>query len=151
MGEATLWAFLAAASLLVGAGIALVLHPSQRVTGLVMAFGAGALISAVAYDLVLEALEFSDAFGLATWMAVGGVVFVSGDFLVSRGGGRGRKRSTEAQAEGSPLAIVLGAALDGVPESVVIGLSVLLDGTASASFTWSRRSSRTCPRRWPQR
>jgi ZIP family zinc transporter len=134
VGEATFWAFLAAASLLVGAGIALVLHPSQRVTGIVMAFGAGALISAVAYDLVLEALEFSDALDLATWMAVGGIVFLAGDFLVSGAGGRGRKRSTGVQAEGSPLAIVLGAALDGIPESVVIGLSVLLDGTASASF-----------------
>jgi zinc transporter, ZIP family len=134
LGEATFWAFLASASLFVGAGVALAAHPSQRVTGLVMAFGAGALISAVAYDLVLEALEFSEAFELAMWMAVGGVVFLAGDILVSNTGGRGRKRSTGEQAEGSPLAIVLGAALDGIPESLVIGLSLLLDGTVSASF-----------------
>ena len=134
MGEATLWAFLASASLFVGAGIAIVARPTQRVTGLVMAFGAGALISAVAYDLVLEALEFTDAIHLAAWMAVGGVFFVVGDLLISRSGGAGRKRSTGVQSQGSPLSIVLGAALDGVPESIVIGLSVLLDGAASASF-----------------
>jgi ZIP family zinc transporter len=118
----------------VGAGIAIAFHPSQRVTGLVMAFGAGALISAVSYDLVLEARELVGPVELATWMAVGGIVFLAGNELVSGDGGRGRKRSTGVQAEGSPLAIVLGAALDGVPESMVIGLSVLLDGKVSASF-----------------
>lgn len=134
MGRATFWAFVAASSLFVGTGIALVLRPSQRVTGLVMAFGAGALISAASYDLVLDALEEADAAGLAIGMAAGGLTFVLGDFLIARGGGRGRKRSTGEQAEGSPLAIVLGAALDGVPESLVLALSVMLGGAVSASF-----------------
>ncbi len=134
MAEATFWAFLASASLFAGAAIALILHPSQRVTGLVMAFGAGALISAVAYDLVLEALDFADALQIAIWMAAGGTIYLVGDIVISRHGGGNRKRSTGEQAEGSPLSIVLGAALDGVPESVVIGLSVLLDGTVSTSF-----------------
>jgi zinc transporter, ZIP family len=134
MGEATLWAFLAAASLLVGAAIAFAVRPSQRVTGLVIAFGAGALISAVAYDLVLEALEFADPGDLAVWMAVGGVFYAVGDLLIARTGGAGRKRSTGVQSEGSPLSIVLGAALDGIPESIVLALSVLVDGTVSVSF-----------------
>jgi ZIP family zinc transporter len=134
VGEATFWAFVAAGSLFVGAGIALAFHPSQHATGIVMAFGAGALISAVAYDLVLDALETTDALHLALSMAAGGVVFVLGDVFISRGGGAKRKRSTGEQAEGAPLAIVLGAALDGIPESVVLGLSVLLGGTVSTSF-----------------
>ena len=134
MGKATFWAFVAASSLFVGAGIAIALRPSQRVIGLVMAFGAGALISAVAYDLVLEALDHADGPALAAGMAAGGLTFVAGDYLISRGGGGGRKRSTGEQAEGAPLAIVLGAALDGVPESIVLGLSVLLGGTVSTSF-----------------
>jgi len=134
MGEATFWAFVAASSLFVGTGVAIALRPSQRVIGLVMAFGAGALISAVAYDLVLEALEHADAPELAVGMSIGGLTFVVGDYLISRGGGRGRKRSTGVQAEGAPLAIVLGAALDGIPESLVLGLSVLLGGAVSVSF-----------------
>jgi ZIP family zinc transporter len=134
MGEATFWAFLAASSLFVGAAVALALRPSQHTTGMFMAFGAGALISAVAYDLVLDALDTTDALSLSVAMAAGGLVFVTGDYFISKAGGSKRKRSTGEQAEGSPLAIVLGAALDGVPESIVLSISVLLGGAVSASF-----------------
>jgi len=134
MGEAALWAFVAASSLLVGAGITLLARPAQRVTGLVMAFGAGALISAAASDLVLDALDEGDAVVLAVGMAAGGIAFFLGDLAIARAGGRHRKRSTGVQAEGNPLAIVLGAALDGVPESVVLGLSILVGGRINASF-----------------
>jgi ZIP family zinc transporter len=67
-------------------------------------------------------------------MFVGGVTFFVGDLLIDRLGGADRKRSTGVQAEGSGLAIVLGAALDGIPESVVLGLSIVLGGAVSVSF-----------------
>lgn len=134
MGEAVFWAFLASASLLVGATIALTLHPGTRTTGLVMAFGCGALISAAAYDLVLEALETGVGAPIAISLFVGGITYAVGDLLISSRGGGDRKRSTGEQSEGSPLAIVLGAALDGVPESIVLALSVLLGGSVSTSF-----------------
>ena len=134
MGEAAFWGFVAASSLLLGAFAGLTLRPSSRVLGLVMAFGAGALISAVAYDLVLDALDEQDPLGIAIGMAIGGLVFFVGDLLIDRAGGRDRKRSTGAQSEGAPLAIALDAALDGIPESLVLGLSVLLGGQVSTSF-----------------
>jgi ZIP family zinc transporter len=134
MGEAVFWAFLAAATLLVGAAIAVVFHPSSDVTGLVMAFGAGALISAASYELVLEALRHTSGVWLVFSFAAGGLSFFVGDVLITRGTARTRKRSTGAQADASPLAIVLGAALDGVPESLVLGMSVVLGGSVSVSF-----------------
>jgi ZIP family zinc transporter len=134
MLEAALWSFAGACSLLIGVELALALRPAQRVIGLVMAFGAGAMISAVAYELVLEAVEHDEYPPVVIGMALGSCAFLAGNVLIDRAGGAGRKRSTGEQQEGSPLAIVLGAALDGVPESVIIGLTVVLSGGASASF-----------------
>jgi ZIP family zinc transporter len=134
MGEAVFWAFVAASTLFVGAAIAIAFRPSSGVTGLVMAFGAGALISAVAFELVLDALDDVSVGLFTISFAAGGLTFFVGDLLITRGGGRSRKRSTGEQAEGSPLAIVLGAALDGVPESIVLGLSVITGGSVSLSF-----------------
>jgi len=122
--EATFWATLAAASLLVGAGVTFAIHPSRHLVGLVMAFGAGAMISAVSFDLVLEASKEVSFPGLALGMAVGAVTFFVGSRLIGRLGGEG----------GGGLSIVLGAALDGVPESIVLALGVLLGGGVSVSF-----------------
>jgi hypothetical protein len=85
--EATFWATLAAASLLVGAGVTFAFHPSRHLVGLVMAFGAGAMISAVAFDLVLEASKEVSFPGLALGMAVGAVTFFAGSRLIRRLGG----------------------------------------------------------------
>jgi zinc transporter, ZIP family len=134
MGEAALWAFLGAVSLLIGMALAFLLRPGQRTIGLVMAFGAGAMISAVSFELVEEALDAGAPVQATLGLAAGAVVFFLGDRLISRGGGGGRKRSTGEQSAGSPLAIVLGAVLDGVPESMIVGLSLVLGGGVSASF-----------------
>ena len=126
MTEAFLWGFLASSSLLVGALLALTVRPNRRVVGLVMAFGAGVLISAVAYELVGEAAETADTGrAVAVGLFVGCGVFFAGDWLIDRLGGEGRKSSGGAQAGGVGLAIVLGIVLDGIPESIVIGVGLL--------------------------
>jgi ZIP family zinc transporter len=132
--EAALWAFAGAASLLIGVEVAFLLRPSRQVIGLVMAFGAGAMISAVAFELVDDALASAEGITVALGLGAGSLAFFLGDLLIDRRGGGERKRSTGQQAEGSPLAIVLGAALDGVPESFIIGLSTVLGGGVAVSF-----------------
>ena len=134
MGEAALWSFLGAVSLLIGTELAFLLRPGQRTVGLVMAFGAGAMISAVSFELVEEALKAGAPVLATVGLATGAVTFYVGDVLIARGGGGSRKRSTGEQAGGSPLAIVLGAALDGVPESMIVGLSLVVGGGVSVSF-----------------
>jgi zinc transporter, ZIP family len=134
MDEAALWSFLGAASLLIGAELAFLLRPGQRTIGLIMAFGAGAMISAVSFELVEEALQAGAPVLATIGLAAGALTFYVGDALIARGGGGARKRSTGEQAGGSPLAIVLGAALDGVPESMIVGLSLVLGGGVSVSF-----------------
>lgn len=128
MTEAFFWGFLAASSLLIGAVIALRVPISKLVLGLTMAFGAGVLISAVAYDLVLEAFNTADGNAIVSiGLFAGALTFFAGDAAIDRYGGKDRKRSSGAQEEGEALAIVLGAILDGIPESIVLGLS-LIDG-----------------------
>lgn len=127
MLEAALWGLISAGSLLVGAAIALAVRPGARVVGLTIAFGGGALIAAVAYELVLEGFDASARW--ATLGFVGGALaFYLGDLLIDRRGGHGRKSMEGAMnlAEGA-AAIVLGTVLDGIPESFVLGASLRID------------------------
>lgn len=127
MLEAALWGLVSAGSLLVGAAIALIVRPGNRLVGLTIAFGGGALIAAVAYELVLEGFHAS-----ARWatlgFAGGALAFYLGDLLIDRRGGHDRK-SMEGVTNLSEAAsaIVLGTVLDGIPESFVIGASLRID------------------------
>jgi len=131
MFTAVFWGGVAAASLLVGyylAGRKL----SNRTIGLVMGIGAGALISAIAYELVpesvLEGLDVVFAFGL------GALAFFFGDLIVDRRGGEDRKDIAGDQAGGSGAAIFIGTLLDNVPESIILGMSLALGGTINLAF-----------------
>jgi ZIP family zinc transporter len=126
MSGAFLWGLFAGSSLIVGGILALALPIRERVLGLIMAFGAGVLISAVAYELVAEAFETSAGSGsLALGLSAGALTFFVGDALVDRMGGDKRKSMRRSPGTGSALAIVLGIVLDGIPESAVIGLGLL--------------------------
>jgi zinc transporter, ZIP family len=128
MLEALFWGLVTASSLWLGAAIASYARPSQKMIGLAMAFGAGALIAAVAYELVIDAFE-SDLRLATIGFACGGLTFYVGDVLIGRMGGEGRKSMTgESQLAGSASAIVLGTVLDGIPESFVLGSSLLEEG-----------------------
>jgi ZIP family zinc transporter len=135
MLEAFGWGLVAASSLLIGGLVALGWRVGSRLLGLVMAFGAGVLISAVSFELVEEAFAETGVIqDVAVGLFAGCAAFAIGDALVDRLGGSDRKRSGRDQASGSGLAIVLGIVLDGIPESAVIGLTLLEGGAVSAAM-----------------
>jgi zinc transporter, ZIP family len=135
MGAAFGWGLLSASSLVIGSLLAILLNIKLRVIGLIMAFGAGVLISAVAFDLVEEAADKSTGEGAVAWgLFVGCGVFAGGDWLISRMGGGDRKDADGDQEGDSPLAIVLGTVLDGIPESMVIGLTIFEGGAVGAAY-----------------
>jgi len=135
MSAAFGWGLLAASSLLLGGLLALQLRVSGRVLGLIMAFGAGVLISAVAYELVEDAFSTSEGGAwVAAGLAAGALVYFVGDELIDRRGGEKRKSMGGEQEEGTALAIVLGIVLDGIPESVVIGLTLLEGGSVGVAM-----------------
>jgi len=132
------WGALAASSLVIGSIVALLFRIPLRVIGLVMGFGGGVLISAVAFDLVEEASEKSTGDGwIAAGLFAGCLVFFFGDRMIDRLGGGDRKDPTGAEEEeggGNPLSIVLGTVLDGIPESMVIGLTIYEGGAVGAAY-----------------
>ena len=121
---------------MIGAIVALRFHLSLRVIGLIMGFGAGVLISALSFDLIDEAIEKSSGDGwVAAGVFAGCAVFFGGDQLIGRLGGGGQRKDPDGSQEGdSPLAIVLGTVLDGIPESMVIGLTIYEGGAVGAAY-----------------
>lgn len=130
-----MWGLVAGSSLVIGGLVALRVRIDRFVLGLVMAFGAGVLLSAVAFELVEEAFDQSRLLrDVALGLLAGCAVFSLGDYTIDRLGGADRTRIDGERGEGSPFAIVLGIVLDGTPESAVIGLTVLTGGVVSAAM-----------------
>lgn len=183
---AFLYGGLSALSLPLGAAVGLWLSPGLRLTAAVMAFGAGALLCALALGLVVPALgHFPDQpFVAFKWLALGAMLgclaFIGLDHLLAGMGGYLRKHATlvsqlkrqkqnlesvfghpteadmvraaHSEARGGSnvaLAIWLGIALDGIPESLVIGGSMegttvslaLIGGLFMANFPESMSSA----------
>ena len=135
MGEAFAWGAFGGAALIVGAAAGIWLHLGTRVVGIVMAVGAGVLLSAVAFDLVEEAADTARGESTVAWgLALGALTFFAGDTLIDRMGGDRRKSMDGPADPDSGLAIVLGAVLDGIPESIVLGLTLLGGGEVSIAF-----------------
>ena len=131
MLSAILWGGLASASLLIGfalAGRGL----TNRTLGLIMGFGAGALLSAIAYELVPESALAG--WGMAVAFGLGALAFFVGDWLVDRRGGANRKDIAGDQKGGSGSAIFVGTLLDNVPESLILGMSLALGGAVNLAF-----------------
>ncbi len=111
------WGALAASSLVFGALLALARRWGDRVVGVVLAFGAGALISSVAFELAQEGLRIGSPWSVAFGLAVGAFTFFVADRAVERIGGR--------QGGGSAgLPLALGSLLDGIPEQTVLGIGL---------------------------
>ena len=131
MLAAFLWGGLAAAALLVGYLLA-ERGLSNRTIGLVMGFGAGALISAIAYELVPESLN--GGWEVALFLLVGSVTFFVADWLVDRQGATKRKTIAGEHPGGSGAAVFIGTLLDNIPESIVLGMGLALGGSIQVAF-----------------
>jgi ZIP family zinc transporter len=133
MLEAGLWGLLAASALVAGAALGLVGAVPRRWVALAMAFGAGALISALAFDLTEDAFAHGGTLPVAAGLAAGALVFFTGDQLLhKRGAARRGPRMGQVGSNGP--AIVLGALLDGIPESVVLGTTLLAGAGVGVPF-----------------
>ncbi|MBP1703527.1 MAG: zinc transporter ZupT [Chloroflexi bacterium] len=125
------WGGLAAASLLIGYALA-ARGLSNRAIGMVMGFGAGALISAIAYELIPESVLGRGGMPLA--FGLGALTFFAGDWIIDHRGGSDRTDITGAQTGGSGAAIFIGTLLDAVPESLILGISLALGGAVNIAF-----------------
>jgi ZIP family zinc transporter len=125
MAAAAGWGALAASSLVIGALLGLARRWPDRAVGMVLAFGAGALISAVSFELVEEGVGVGGTAAVAIGFAAGALVY----FFADRALGR---RESGAGNAGTGLA--LGAFLDGIPEQAVLGISLAEGGSVSVGL-----------------
>jgi ZIP family zinc transporter len=120
------WGALAASSLLLGALLAFARRWPDKQVGLVLAFGAGALISAVSFELAAEGLEIGSLRSTAIGLGVGALTYFTCDGLIAArtATGRGRGGRADADTSGGGTALALGAFLDGIPEQLVLGIGL---------------------------
>ena len=132
--EAGFWGAVAGSALVVGALIGYFLPVPQRLIAAVMAFGAGVLVSVLSFDLMDEAYRQGGFVATGAGFLFGALVYTGVNVYLSRRGAQHRKRSGDqmARSGGSEVVIAAGALLDGIPESIVIGLSLLAGGAVSA-------------------
>jgi ZIP family zinc transporter len=128
--HAAAWGLLAGSALVVGAAVGWFARVPKRTIAAVMAFGSGVLISALSFELMDEAYRAGGFWACGLGFLFGAALYTLASWMLARHGAKHRKRSggqepSEAEKGGSGLAIAVGALLDGIPESMVIGLSLL--------------------------
>ena len=135
MLNALLWGLIASSSLILGGFIGARFNISKRVLGIIMAFGAGTLISAVAYELVYESVRLAKGSGFtAIGFFSGALIFYFLDkFLERISGGSGGDDADSGQSR-LIIPMVLGIVLDGIPENAVIGIGMIESGVVSMAM-----------------
>ncbi|MHA7275773.1 ZIP family metal transporter [Arthrobacter sp. Hz1] len=136
---ALIWGTAGGAALVLGCAVAWKWTIPAKVTSSIMAFGAGVLISALAFDLMDEAVRLGGLLPTLTGFLAGALAYVGANALLARAGAKHRKRSgghqpSESDQTGSGTAIAIGALLDGVPESVVLGVGVATLGAVNPAM-----------------
>ena len=134
MLEALIWGLVATSSLVIGGLIGCFFNLSKRLIGLIMAFGAGVLISAVSYELIFEAVSLGKfTGGPALGLLSGALVFFFADRVISSMGGENNGSGGSGKSS-LVIPLLLGIILDGIPESLVIGLGILEGGSVSLAM-----------------
>ena len=134
--QAGSWGLLAGSALVLGAAIGFYARIPDRLVAGIMAFGSGVLISALSFDLIQGAYELGGFDATAIGFFSGSAIYTAANWFLTRNGAKHRKRSNQLQKEekqenNNGLALAIGALVDGIPESIVIGIGMIAGGNVS--------------------
>ncbi|UTH00186.1 ZIP family metal transporter [Macrococcoides canis] len=132
MGSAFFWGAVSGGAVLLGAIISMLVPIPKKLLGFIMAFGVGVLIGAATFELLQESLDKSEMMNTVIGFIAGSVIFTVLEALISKHGGKHRKRSnahelkTDADNENnSGLGIFIGTVMDAIPESIMLGTTLI--------------------------
>ena len=135
MMNAFYWGLLATSSLILGGMIASRFSLSKRTLGIIMAFGAGTLISAVSYELIFEAIKIARGSGFPGFgLFAGAFTFYFFDRFIEKFGDGNPMDIEPSRQSRLIIPMVLAIILDGIPESIVIGLGLFEGGKISMAM-----------------
>ena len=135
MIDAFLWGLLATSSLTLGGIIAIRFTLSNRTIGIIMGFGAGTLISAISYELIFEAVKLGKGTGFPAYgLFAGAATFFFSDKLIGNLGAGNPIKVGVSKSSNLIIPMVLAIILDGIPESIVIGLGIFEGGKISLAM-----------------
>ena len=135
---AGLWGLIAGSALLIGALFAYFFKIPQRIVASIMAFGAGVLLSAISLELMEESFSLGGFPNMVTGFLLGALIFTVINIYLARKGAKHRKRSgkqvkSNGISEDNSLAIAVGSVIDGIPESIAIGITIITGGAVSVA------------------
>ncbi|TDM02153.1 ZIP family metal transporter [Macrococcus carouselicus] len=142
MGAAFFWGAVSGGAVLLGAIISMIIHIPRKILGFVMAFGVGVLIGAATFELLQESLNKSELTNTIIGFVAGAVVFTVLEALITHHGGKHRKRShahelqhadndsssgskNSGDRSGGGLGIFIGTVMDAIPESIMLGTTLI--------------------------
>lgn len=126
MSNVILYAIISVLPLILGAAVGFFWCLKEKIIGTIAAFGSGALIAAITFGLMEESFRLGGLGNSVIGFIIGGIVFIIGDLIIIKAGGRGHRRYHSAQ-NSTGWGIVLAAVLDGLPESFALGISLAIN------------------------
>jgi zinc transporter, ZIP family len=131
MVEAALWGGIAGSSLILGALLGIFRDVPAKLSAFIMAFGTGVLIGAATFELLTDAVKEGGILFPSIGFLLGATLFIIAELIIIKKGGRERKRSKVSPSGHSGMAIFIGTIIDAIPESIIIGVSLLENHSVS--------------------
>lgn len=125
MWQALLWGAIAGSAVFFGAIVGIFTQIKRRYIGFIMALGTGVLIGAASFELLQESITNGGLIITSISFLCGALLFTTFDYMIAKRGGKERKRSKQNPVGHSGLAIFVGTIIDAIPESMIIGISLI--------------------------